>query len=331
MLIRSKNPNEPASSEITSKAAYDDAKRVSRRAFVGGALAVAGVAVASDRLLDIVSPAQYVSAGTKIPNVQQSPYTTSEQKTPFKDTTTYNNYYEFGTDKSDPSKNAGTLKPRPWTVSVEGLVKKPKTIDIDALMKLRPIEERIYRHRCVEGWSMVVPMDGFSLSELIKEAEPLGKAKFVQFLTLDDKKQLPGERDNILDWPYSEGLRMDEAMHPLAMLVFGIYGEYLPNQNGAPVRLHVPWKYGFKSAKSISKIRFVEQQPKTAWNIQAPNEYGFYSNVNPNVDHPRWSQKTERRITGSFFGDLHRIPTRMFNGYDEVASLYSGMDLRKNF
>lgn len=331
MLIRSKHPNEPNSSELTSKRAYQESRIVNRRAFLGSTLALAGAAIAGDRLLDIAAPRETVSANAKIPNLQKSTYTTTETQTPYKDATTYNNFYEFGTDKGDPAKNAGTLKPRPWTISIEGLVTKPKTIDLDSLMKLHPIEERIYRHRCVEGWSMVIPMDGFSLSELIKAAEPLGKAKYVQFLTLDDKHQLPGERTGILDWPYSEGLRLDEAMHPLAMLVFGIYGEYLPNQNGAPVRVHVPWKYGFKSGKSISKIRFVDQQPKTAWNTEAPQEYGFYSNVNPNVDHPRWSQKTERRITGSFFNDLKRVPTKMFNGYDEVAGLYSGMDLRKEF
>ncbi len=331
MLIRSKHPNEPASSEITSKSAYEASRRVSRRAFVGGALALAGAAVVSDRVLDMASPSQLVSAATKIPNLQPSKITTAETKTPYKDITTYNNFYEFGTDKGDPARNSGTLKPRPWTVSIEGAVNKPKTIDIDALMKLHPIEERIIRHRCVEGWSMVMPLDGFSLSELIKVAEPTSKAKYVQFLTLDDPKQLPGEKDRVLDWPYSEGLRMDEAMHPLTMLVFGLYGEYMPNQVGAPVRVHIPWKYGFKSAKSIAKVRFVENQPPTAWNEEAPMEYGFYSNVNPNVDHPRWSQKTERRITGSFFGDLHRVPTRMFNGYDEVAGLYTGMDLKKDF
>jgi len=331
MLIRSKHPNEPASSEITSKSAYDGSKRVSRRGFVTGALALAGATVVGNRLLDVVAPSESVSAGVKIPDVQKSKYTTAEPETPYKDITSYNNFYEFGTDKSDPSRNAGSLRTRPWTVQIEGLVKKPKTIDIDALMKLHPIEERVYRHRCVEGWSMVIPWAGYSLSELIHYAEPLGKAKYVQFLTLDDAKQMPGVRSAVLDWPYSEGLRMDEAMHPLTMVVLGLYGELLPNQDGAPVRIHVPWKYGFKSGKSIVKIRFVDSQPKTAWNEYAPNEYGFYSNVNPNKDHPRWSQKTERRITGSFFGDLKRIPTRMFNGYDEVASLYSGMDLQKYY
>jgi sulfoxide reductase catalytic subunit YedY len=303
------------------------------------AAAAAGAAFVGDKLLDLISPSLAASAaafnrasgGTKIPNLQKSNYTTTEPETPFKDITTYNNFYEFGTDKGDPARNAGSLRPRPWTIQIEGLVKKPKTIDIDAIMKLHPIEERIYRHRCVEGWSMVIPWAGYSLSELIRYAEPLGKAKYIQFLTLKDPKQMPGERDRILDWPYSEGLRMDEAMHPLTMLVVGLYGELLPNQNGAPVRVHIPWKYGFKSGKSIASVRFVDQQPPTAWNTEAPNEYGFYSNVNPAVDHPRWSQKTERRITGSFFGDLKRIPTRLFNGYDEVASLYSGMDLRKDY
>ncbi|MEO8725266.1 MAG: protein-methionine-sulfoxide reductase catalytic subunit MsrP, partial [Acidobacteriaceae bacterium] len=252
MLIRSKPPNQPVSSEITSKTAYEES-RVSRRAFVCGALALAATAVAGDRLLDMVSPSARVFASGKIPDLKQSSYTTSEPKTPFKDIASYNNFYEFGTDKSDPSHNAGKLRTRPWTVSIEGLVAKPKTIDIDSLMKLHPIEERIYRHRCVEGWSMVMPLDGFSLSELINVAQPTSKAKYVQFLTLEDKSQMPGERGSVLDWPYSEGLRMDEALHPLTMLVFGLYGEYLPNQNGAPVRLHVPWKYGFKGAKSISR------------------------------------------------------------------------------
>jgi len=335
MLIRSRKPSDPLSSEITSQSAYEEwrqQKTVSRRAFLGGTLALAGTALVGERLLEMSSPSHAVSAGTKLPNVQKSSkYTTDEKQTPYSAATTYNNFYEFGTDKVDPAKNAGALKTRPWTVTIEGDVQKPKTLDIDAIMKLAPLEERIIRHRCVEGWSMVKPMDGFSLSTLLKQVEPLGKAKYVQFLTLDDPKLLPGERSRTLDWPYSEGLRLDEAMHPLAMVVLGLYGEYLPNQNGAPIRVHVPWKYGFKSAKSISKIRFVEKQPKTAWNTEAPQEYGFYSNVNPDVDHPRWSQKTERRITGSFLGDLKRIPTRMFNGYDEVASLYSGMDLKKNY
>jgi sulfoxide reductase catalytic subunit YedY len=247
--------------------------------------------------------------------------------TSHKDVTTYNNFYEFGTDKTDPSDNAHTLKTRPWTVAVEGEVKKPKVYDIDELLKLAPLEERIYRMRCVEGWSMVIPWVGYSLSELIKRVEPSGKAKYVEFITLADPAQMPGVRYAVLQWPYVEGLRMDEAMHPLAILCLGLYGEVLPNQNGAPVRVVVPWKYGFKNGKSIVKIRFTEQQPKTAWNLAQPSEYGFYSNVNPQVDHPRWSQAKERRI-----GEFGKRPTLMFNGYaDQVASLYAGMDLKKNF
>ncbi len=333
MLIRGKHPNQPASSEITSETAYRQSQsseaRLSRRRLLGAGLAVAATAALGEGLFETLNPSARVRADNRIPNVRPGPYRTSETETPFKDITTYNNFYEFGTGKSDPAKNAWRLKPRPWAVHIEGLVKKPRTIDIDALMRLHPIEERIYRHRCVEGWSMVMPLDGFSLSELIKYAQPLGKAKYIQFITLEDPRQLPGESNHLLQWPYSEGLRMDEAMHPLAMLVFGLYGQYLPNQNGAPMRLHVPWKYGYKSAKTISRIRFVDRQPPTTWNLYAPNEYGFYSNVNPDVDTVPWSQRTERRITGNFFADLHRIPTRLFNGYNEVASLYAGMDLRK--
>lgn len=252
-----------------------------------------------------------------------------DKPTPYNDITSYNNYYEFGTDKSDPARAAGSLKPRPWTVAVEGEVKKPGNFDLDALLKLAPLEERIYRLRCVEGWSMVVPWVGYSLSELIKRVEPTGNAKYVQFVTLADKTQMPGLRSGVLDWPYVEGLRIDEAMHPLALLTFGLYGEVLPNQNGAPVRMVLPWKYGFKSGKSIVKIRFVEKQPRTSWEISAPSEYGFYSNVNPKVDHPRWSQATERRIgeDGLF---AKRRPTLMFNGYEpQVGQLYAGMDLKK--
>jgi sulfoxide reductase catalytic subunit YedY len=253
-----------------------------------------------------------------------------DKQTPFKDASTYNNYYEFGTDKADPAHNAGTLKPRPWTLAIEGEVKKPMTLDLDGLMKVAALEERVYRLRCVEGWSMVVPWVGYSLSELIKKAEPTGDAKYVEFVTLADKAQMPGLSSRVLQWPYVEGLRMDEAMHPLTLLTVGMYGEVLPNQNGAPVRIVVPWKYGFKSAKSIVKIRFTKEQPKTAWNVSAPSEYGFYSNVNPEVDHPRWSQASERRIgeDGLF---AKKRKTLMFNGYNEVASLYTGMDLKKLF
>jgi sulfoxide reductase catalytic subunit YedY len=254
-----------------------------------------------------------------------------DKPTPYDDITTYNNFYEFGTDKADPARTAHTLKPRPWTVSIEGEVKKPKVYDLDELLKLSPMEERIYRLRCVEGWSMVVPWVGYSLAELIKRVEPTGNAKFVQFTTLADKSQMPGLRSSVLDWPYTEGLRLDEAMHPLTLLAFGLYGEVMPNQNGAPVRVVLPWKYGFKSAKSIVKIRFVEKQPVSSWERAAASEYGFYSNVNPQVDHPRWSQASERRIgEGGLFAK--RRPTLMFNGYEaQVGQLYAGMDLKKHF
>jgi methionine sulfoxide reductase catalytic subunit len=254
-----------------------------------------------------------------------------EPLTPYKDVTGYNNFYEFGLDKDDPAKNAGSLKIRPWNIAIEGAVGKPQSIGIEELLKLAPLEERIYRMRCVEGWSMVIPWVGFSLSELIKKVEPTSNAKFVEFVTLADKSQMPGLRNPVLDWPYVEGLRIDEAMNPLTLLTVGLYGEVLPNQNGAPVRLVVPWKYGFKSGKSIVKIRFVEKQPITSWNRSAPSEYGFYSNVNPDVSHPRWSQATERRIGDDGFLQRKR-KTLPFNGYaEQVASLYQGMDLKKFF
>jgi sulfoxide reductase catalytic subunit YedY len=254
-----------------------------------------------------------------------------EKVTPYADASTYNNFYEFGTDKSDPARNAHTLVTNPWTVQIEGLVKKPGPIDLAELLKLSPMEERIYRLRCVEGWSMVIPWVGYSLSALIKRVEPLGSAKFVQFETLADRKTMPFVGSRVLDWPYVEGLRMDEAMHPLTLLTFGMYGEVLPKQNGAPVRLVVPWKYGFKSAKSLVRIRFSEQMPPTAWNKAAANEYGFYSNVNPNVDHPRWSQATERRL-GEDGLLAKKRKTLMFNGYEaQVGQLYAGMDLTKNY
>jgi sulfoxide reductase catalytic subunit YedY len=254
---------------------------------------------------------------------------TMEKPTPYADVTSYNNFYEFGTDKADPARAAHTLKTRPWTVAIEGEVRKPQTLDIDALLKLAPMEERIYRMRCVEGWSMVIPWVGWSLSELIKRVEPTGNAKFVQFVTLADRAQMPGLRSPVLAWPYVEGLRLDEAMHPLTLMAFGLYGEVLPNQNGAPLRLVVPWKYGFKSGKSIVKIRFVDKQPKTSWEEAAPREYGFYSNVNPGVDHPRWSQATERRIGEGGLFEKKR-PTLMFNGYEQqVGQLYAGMDLKR--
>jgi len=300
--------------EITPPEIYRE-----RRLFMQGmGVMVAGTA------LGITSDAQ---AGAKLADVHRSPYTLNEEKTPYKAVTTYNNFYEFGPGKSDPAERAGSLKTRPWTVKVEGEAGKPGEYDIDSLLKLAPLEERVYRLRCVEGWSMVIPWIGFPLSELIRRAAPTSRAKYVEFVTLDDPGQMPGQRSDILDWPYVEGLRMDEAMHPLAILAVGLYGEVLPNQNGAPVRLVVPWKYGFKSAKSIVRIRFVEKQPLTAWMRAAPREYGFYSNVNPHVDHPRWSQAKELRI-----GEFLKRDTLMFNGYGaQVAQLYRGMDLQTFF
>ena len=274
--------------------------------------------------------ADAAQAGTKLQTVKSPLTTTGEQLTSFDDITHYNNFYEFGVDKGDPAKNAGGLPTRPWTVKVEGKVKKPLTFDIDALLKLRPLEDRVYRHRCVEAWSMVIPWVGYSLSEFIKQCDPLPSANYVQFLSYYDRHVEKWGGESTIDWPYSEGLRMDEAMNPLTLLTFGLYGDVLPNQDGAPVRVVIPWKYGFKSAKSIVTVRFVEKMPGTTWNDMASSEYGFYSNVNPNVDHPRWSQKTERRIGLPFYEQ--RRTTLMFNGYgNQVASLYAGMDLKKNY
>jgi len=309
------------SSEITPKSVY-----LNRRKFLAG-MAVAGAAAASGvGLREIVSPSSTVLAGNKIDGIKKSPFSTTETITPYKDVTNYNNYYEFSTAKDEPAQLAKNFRTRPWKVKIEGLVDKKQELDVDTISKMASPEERIYRHRCVEGWSIVVPWIGFSLSELIKRVNPSSKAKFVEFTTIYDPSQMPGQRRQVLEWPYVEGLRMDEAMHPLALLCFGMYGEELPNQDGAPLRIVLPWKYGFKSAKAIVKIRFTEKQPLNTWNVSAPQEYGFYSNVNPNVDHPRWSQAKERRL-----GEFFKRPTLMFNGYDQVASLYSGMDLRKNF
>nr|HMS79962.1 protein-methionine-sulfoxide reductase catalytic subunit MsrP [Burkholderiaceae bacterium] len=272
--------------------------------------------------------AQSGKPDAKLP-AKPGPFGTVEKATPYKDVVSYNNFYEFGLDKDDPQRTAGRLKTRPWTVAVEGEVGKPKTFDVEELLKLAPMEERVYRMRCVEGWSMVIPWVGYPLAELVKRVEPTGNAKFVEFHTLADPKQMPGLSSPVLSWPYVEGLRLDEANHPLTLLTFGLYGERLTNQNGAPLRLVVPWKYGFKSGKSIVKIRFVEKQPITAWNRAAPQEYGFYSNVNPNVDHPRWSQASERRIGEDGFMTRKR-PTLMLNGYaEQVAGLYAGMDLKR--
>ena len=315
MIIRPSTDIVP--SEITDKQLY-----LKRREFLqlgaatGLAALTGGLFVPGDAV-----------ALTKLSIAKKATATAEDPLTPLRDVTSYNNFYEFGTDKADPAAYASTLKTRPWTVAVEGEVKRPKVYDIDELLKLAPLEERIYRLRCVEGWSMVIPWVGYSLSELIKRVEPTGKAKFVEFTTLQAPDQMPGQKSPVLHWPYVEGLRMDEAMHPLALLGVGLYGEVLPNQNGAPVRIVVPWKYGFKSAKSIVKIRFVEKEPLTAWNRAGPSEYGFYSNVNPDVDHPRWSQSKERRI-----GEFGKRKTLMFNGYgDQVAQLYTGMDLKKLF
>jgi sulfoxide reductase catalytic subunit YedY len=250
-----------------------------------------------------------------------------DKPTPYDAITSYNNFYEFGTDKSDPKANGGSLRLRPWSVAVEGEVKKPATYALDDLLRPHPLVERIYRHRCVEAWSMVVPWQGIPLGDLLRRLEPTSRAKYVEFTTLLDPKQMPGQRSDILPWPYVEALRLDEAMHPLTLLVTGVYGKPAPAQNGAPLRLVVPWKYGFKGGKSIVRIRLTEQQPRTTWNVVAPTEYGFYANVNPQVDHPRWSQAKERRV-----GDLFKRPTLMFNGYaDQVGSLYTGLDLRRNF
>lgn len=263
-------------------------------------------------------------------NLQYSEAKLGEKLTTFKDITHYNNFYEFGTDKTDPSEYSGSLRTRPWSVSIEGMVNKPQVIDIDSLLKLAPLEERVYRMRCVEGWSMVIPWIGYPLTELIKKVQPVGSAKYIHFISLADPKQMRALGDRVIDWPYSEGLRLDEAMNNLTLLTFGLYGKVLPNQDGAPIRVVVPWKYGFKSAKSIVKIIFTDKEPPTSWDSFASHEYGFYSNVNPHVDHPRWSQATERRIGESFF--TPKRPTLMFNGYtEEVAHLYTGMDLKKYF
>ncbi|MDY7577366.1 protein-methionine-sulfoxide reductase catalytic subunit MsrP [Herbaspirillum sp. RTI4] len=326
MLIKSLSDvvDAPQPSEITPRATFEARRHFIRQMAVGTVAGGAMLEMAAQQAMAQTRGAQKLAA---TPNPG---YVVMDKQTSFKDASTYNNFYEFGTDKADPAQNAGTLKTRPWTVAIEGEVNKPMTLDIDSLLKLAPLEERIYRLRCVEGWSMVIPWIGYSLASLIKKVEPTSAAKYVQFVTLADNRQMPGVGDRVLQWPYTEGLRMDEAMHPLTLLTVGMYGEVLPNQSGAPVRIVVPWKYGFKSAKSIVKIRFLKEQPKTAWNTSAPQEYGFYSNVNPGVDHPRWSQATERRIGEDGFFNKKR-PTLMYNGYTQVAPLYAGMDLKRFF
>ena len=308
-------------SDVTNETVY-----LNRRAFMTGVGALALIGASADG--EAAAPPEPAPLAAT-PNPA---YRVSDTPTKWEEATTYNNFYEFGVNKDDPARLAHTLKPRPWTVQVEGLVAKPRPFGIDDLLKLAPMEERIYSLRCVEGWSMVIPWIGVPLSALLKRVEPTGQAKYVEFATLVDPEQFPAQRKGFfgfgsLDWPYIEGLRLDEAMHPLTLLTFGMYGKVLPNQNGAPVRVVIPWKYGFKSAKSIVRIRLVSEEPKTAWNKAQSSEYGFYSNVNPTVDHPRWSQATERRI-----GEFRRRKTLMFNGYaDQVASLYTGMDLRKSY
>lgn len=317
MLI--KRQSDIPSSEITPRALFENRRQFMRDAGLLTIAGVTGLGGMSASTFAATPEAQVLAP------LLASPFSTDETQTDVESIITYNNFYEFGTDKGDPLNNAHKMAVRPWTVSVEGLAGKPRTFDIDDLMKLAPMEERIYRLRCVEAWSMVVPWVGFPLSALLDAVEPLGSAKYVEFVTHYDPEIML--RRPVIDWPYTEGLRMDEAMHPLTLLSFGLYGEVLPNQNGAPVRLVVPWKYGFKSIKSLVTIRLVEEEPATAWNKAAPQEYGFYSNVNPEVRHPRWSQATERRI-----GELRRRPTLMFNGYaEQVAGLYQGMDLKKHY
>ena len=320
MLIR--KPPDIRSSEITPREIY-----LNRRRFLSTAARTGAGMLTAAFGTGLVEPAG-AQAGSRLSFRKSELSTQGEELTPFKDIAAYNNFYELGTDKSDPARNARTLRPAPWTVAVEGHVRKERVYDVESIIKMHPsLEERIYRLRCVEGWSMVIPWIGIPLASVINAVEPTSKAKYVAFQTLYDPGRMPGQHREVLQWPYVEGLRMDEAVHPLVILAVGLYGETLLNQNGAPIRLVVPWKYGFKSIKSIVKIRFVEKQPPTSWNLSQPREYGFYSNVNPEVDHPRWSQARERRI-----GEFFKRRTLMFNGYgDQVAGLYQGLDLRKNF
>ncbi len=316
MAILIKKPADVQPSEITPKSVYMDRRRFMKNSLLTGAL--------------LAADAMFPAWAKRWPKLPASPYNTDEKLTSFEDVTTYNNFYEFGTGKRDPHKQAKDFNPRPWSITVEGECNKPGTFDLDDIIKPAQLQEYIYRLRCVEGWSMVVPWVGFSLADMLKRFEPTGNAKYVEFTTLLDPSRMPGQKRRVLRWPYREGLRIDEAMNALPIMAVGLYGEILPNQNGAPIRLVVPWKYGFKSIKSIVKIRFTETQPVTTWNQTAPNEYGFYSNVNPHVDHPRWSQKKERRIGEPFWKP--KRDTLMFNGYGEhVAHLYAGMDLKKYF
>ena len=315
MLIKTPDPIKP--SEITDRQLY-----LNRRKFIGNS-AKFGMAGALLNTLSITA----ALAGTKLSTLRNDELSTDEELTPYDDITSYNNFYEFGTHKSDPSKNSALFTPQPWSVVVDGECMKPGAYSYEDIIRPHQLEERVYRLRCVEAWSMVVPWVGIPLADVLKRFEPTSQAKYVAFTTVMRPTEMPGLQRRVLDWPYREGLRIDEAMHPLTLLTVGLYGETLPNQNGAPIRLVVPWKYGFKSIKSIVRIEFTRKQPETSWNMSAPQEYGFYSNVNPEVDHPRWSQRKERRI-----GDFFKRETLMFNGYgDQVASLYRGMDLRKHY
>ena len=313
-----KKPSDIKSSEITPKTLY-----INRRQFMAVAASLAAAGLAAEEML-LKTRAW---AGQKLPIKKRGEFSVEEKQTSFKDATNYNNFYEFSTDKEDVAELASKFRTRPWTISIEGHVKQSKVYDIDALIKMFPLEERVYRFRCVEAWSMVLPWVGFALGDFIKICEPTSKAKYVKFTTIFSPEQMPGQKTSVLQWPYEEGLRMDEAVHPLTLLTVGMYGEILPNQNGAPLRLVVPWKYGFKNIKSLVKISFVEEMPVTTWMKAGPREYGFYANVNPDVDHPRWSQAQERRL-----GEFLKKKTLMFNGYaEQVAGLYKGMDLRKFF
>lgn len=314
-----KRPGSIKASEITDESVY-----LNRRQFIMSS-SKAALAIAGGMAMPEWAGLNKAQAALVLGNINKSKYLLDEEKTPLKDITRYNNFYEFGTDKEDPALLAKNFKTDPWTLRIDGEVKNPASYQLEEFIKPYALEERVYRLRCVEAWSMVIPWVGFSFNDVIKKVEPTSKAKFVEFTTLYDPEQMPGQKRQVLPWPYVEGLRIDEAAHPLTILAVGLYGKVLPNQNGAPIRLVVPWKYGFKNIKSIVRIRFTEKQPKTTWNIAGPREYGFYANVNPDVDHPRWSQARERRI-----GDFFKRKTLMFNGYaEEVAGLYSGMDLRK--
>jgi sulfoxide reductase catalytic subunit YedY len=315
--------------EVTPEALYRRRREFIKSSllFTATSAAIGGTLLRLTRGREPDRPKSAPADAASLPFTTGGPYDTTEEKTPYGDVTSYNNFYEFGLDKADPARRSRGFRARPWTVAVDGEVAHPMTVDVDELIRSVTLEERVYRMRCVEAWSMVVPWTGFPLGELLKRAAPTSRARYVAFTTLYDPERMPEQKRRVLDWPYVEGLRLDEAMHPLAILAVGLYGKALPNQNGAPLRLVVPWKYGFKGIKSIVRIRLVADQPPTTWNIAAPNEYGFYANVNPEVDHPRWSQATERRI-----GETRRRPTLPFNGYAaEVAGLYAGLDLRENF